>query len=268
MLLRLRLLLMQELKVQGVQFIVAPYEADAQMAYLARRGDVQLVITEDSDLLAYGCPRCGKHAGNCKACKGIRSYPLGSWRDRDPLLLCILWICISRLSVAQFDGSMQWYKTPLCASPRVVCWHSCKSQNVCGCLLLLCCRVLYKLDRTGNGEELCTADLPNCTGLPLSGFTSDQFLQLCVMAGCDFLAQLPGIGLKKAHGVLRKYRSFTKVWLVVMFVILPSMLRCAAGCGIVKCCEGTLTGSIQRLRSWKLQAIHHMQQPTCVPVCA
>jgi exonuclease-1 len=49
---------LQELKAQGVQFIVAPYEADAQMAYLARRNDVQLVITEDSDLLAYGCPRC------------------------------------------------------------------------------------------------------------------------------------------------------------------------------------------------------------------
>lgn len=47
----------QELKVHGVQFVVAPYEADAQMAYLARKGDVQLIVTEDSDLLAYGCPR-------------------------------------------------------------------------------------------------------------------------------------------------------------------------------------------------------------------
>jgi hypothetical protein len=56
-------LVLQELKAQGVQFIVAPYEADAQMAYLARRNDVQLVITEDSDLLAYGCPRCGNLAG-------------------------------------------------------------------------------------------------------------------------------------------------------------------------------------------------------------
>jgi 5'-3' exonuclease len=74
-----------------------------------------------------------------------------------------------------------------------------------------CCRVLYKLDRAGSGEEFSVIDLPNCTSLPLSGFTADQFVQLCVMAGCDFLAQLPGIGLKKAHGVLRKYRSFTKV---------------------------------------------------------
>lgn len=27
------------------------------MAYLARRGDVHAVVTEDSDLLAYACPR-------------------------------------------------------------------------------------------------------------------------------------------------------------------------------------------------------------------
>lgn len=44
------------LKRRGVQFIVAPYEADAQMAYLALTGAVDVVLTEDSDLLAYGCP--------------------------------------------------------------------------------------------------------------------------------------------------------------------------------------------------------------------
>lgn len=49
---------LQELKAQGVAFLVAPYEADAQMAYLARSGAVQVVVTEDSDLLAYGCPKC------------------------------------------------------------------------------------------------------------------------------------------------------------------------------------------------------------------
>jgi 5'-3' exonuclease len=41
----------------SIPFIVAPYEADAQMAKLAHSGDVDLVITEDSDLLVYGCPR-------------------------------------------------------------------------------------------------------------------------------------------------------------------------------------------------------------------
>ena len=48
---------LQTLKRCGVEFIVAPYEADAQMAYLALNGLVAAVLTEDSDLLPYGCPR-------------------------------------------------------------------------------------------------------------------------------------------------------------------------------------------------------------------
>lgn len=34
--------------------IVAPYEADAQLAYLVKEGLADFVITEDSDLLAFG----------------------------------------------------------------------------------------------------------------------------------------------------------------------------------------------------------------------
>jgi exonuclease 1 len=41
----------------GVECMVAPYEADAQMAFLARTGYVHAVISEDSDLIPYGCPR-------------------------------------------------------------------------------------------------------------------------------------------------------------------------------------------------------------------
>lgn len=36
---------------------MAPYEADAQLAYLARTGVVDVVITEDSDLVLFGCPK-------------------------------------------------------------------------------------------------------------------------------------------------------------------------------------------------------------------
>ena len=47
------------LKREGVEFVVAPYEADGQIASLAmtprERGGVDLVFTEDSDLVAYGC---------------------------------------------------------------------------------------------------------------------------------------------------------------------------------------------------------------------
>lgn len=40
-----------------VEYYVAPYEADAQLAYLYLTGKVQLVITEDSDLLVFGVKR-------------------------------------------------------------------------------------------------------------------------------------------------------------------------------------------------------------------
>ncbi|NXO36394.1 EXO1 Exonuclease, partial [Locustella ochotensis] len=44
-------------RAQGVDCIVAPYEADAQLAYLNKSGVVQAIITEDSDLLAFGCKK-------------------------------------------------------------------------------------------------------------------------------------------------------------------------------------------------------------------
>jgi exonuclease-1 len=42
------------MKEKKLPFIVAPYEADAQLAYLSRYNFVDIVITEDSDLLAFG----------------------------------------------------------------------------------------------------------------------------------------------------------------------------------------------------------------------
>jgi len=41
----------------GVDVIVAPYEADAQLAYLSKCNIAQLIITEDSDLIVFGCEK-------------------------------------------------------------------------------------------------------------------------------------------------------------------------------------------------------------------
>lgn len=45
----------KDLKNFGVEYIVSPFEADAQMVYLERTGYVDAVMTEDSDIIAYGC---------------------------------------------------------------------------------------------------------------------------------------------------------------------------------------------------------------------
>uniref|UniRef100_A0A8C7PH12 Exonuclease 1 n=1 Tax=Oncorhynchus mykiss TaxID=8022 RepID=A0A8C7PH12_ONCMY len=44
-------------RTRGVDCVVAPYEADAQLAFLNKAGIAQAIITEDSDLLAFGCKK-------------------------------------------------------------------------------------------------------------------------------------------------------------------------------------------------------------------
>lgn len=61
--------LIQALRKAGISYVVAPYEgnwycpvaqlslADAQLAYLDRKGIINAIISEDSDLLCFGCSK-------------------------------------------------------------------------------------------------------------------------------------------------------------------------------------------------------------------
>lgn len=49
--------LIEELKKLKVQYVVAPYEADAQLAYLERQGLIDGIISEDSDMLVFGAKK-------------------------------------------------------------------------------------------------------------------------------------------------------------------------------------------------------------------
>ncbi|XP_030556677.1 exonuclease 1 [Drosophila novamexicana] len=49
--------LIQECRVRHIDCIVAPYEADAQMAWLNKAGIAQYIVTEDSDLTLFGAQR-------------------------------------------------------------------------------------------------------------------------------------------------------------------------------------------------------------------
>ena len=57
---------MKILKAYSVEYYVAPYEADAQLAYLSHINYIDFIITEDSDLLAYGCKCVLFKLGNLK----------------------------------------------------------------------------------------------------------------------------------------------------------------------------------------------------------
>ncbi|CAH2981171.1 unnamed protein product [Chilo suppressalis] len=51
------LALIKECRNRNVDCIVAPYEADAQLAYLNIKNIAHLIITEDSDLILFGCTK-------------------------------------------------------------------------------------------------------------------------------------------------------------------------------------------------------------------
>lgn len=53
--------LMHECRKLDVDCIVAPYEADAQLAFLNVSGIADYVITEDSDLTLFGCKKVCVH---------------------------------------------------------------------------------------------------------------------------------------------------------------------------------------------------------------
>ncbi|KAI1260275.1 hypothetical protein F5Y18DRAFT_406123 [Xylariaceae sp. FL1019] len=81
--------LIEALKQAGVPYVVAPYEADAQMVYLERQGIISGIISEDSDLLIFGAKRLItklNHQGECVEINrrdfgACREVSLTSWTD-------------------------------------------------------------------------------------------------------------------------------------------------------------------------------------------
>ncbi|CAL5214246.1 unnamed protein product [Lathyrus oleraceus] len=120
--------LIQVLKQENVQYIVAPYEADAQMTFLAISKQVDAVITEDSDLIPFGCPR-----------------------------------------------------------------------------------IIFKMDKFGQGVQFQYSTLQKNKELSFEGFNRQMLLEMCILSGCDYLPSLPGMGLKKAHASIKKFKSYDKV---------------------------------------------------------
>ena len=94
-------LFIEELKRARVQYVVAPYEADSQLAYLERTGHIHGIISEDSDLLVFGA-RCLltklDQYGECVMIRrddftACREINLVGWTDRDFRRMAILSGC-------------------------------------------------------------------------------------------------------------------------------------------------------------------------------
>jgi exonuclease-1 len=126
--------LIEELKRMKVQYVVAPYEADAQLVYLEQQGMINGIISEDSDLLVFGAKR-----------------------------------------------------------------------------------LLSKLDQHGDCIEINRGDFAACRDISLIGWTDADFRRMCILSGCDYLTNIPKLGLKTAYRSMRKYKNVEKVLRVLQF---------------------------------------------------
>lgn len=124
------------LRAESVPYVVAPYEADSQLAYLERVGAVDAILTEDSDLLVFGCKTV--------------LFKL------DPVASTV--VAISRKDFGSVSAS--------------------------------------------------SADT---NGISLLGWSDVQFRAMTILSGCDYLPSIPGIGLKTACTLLRKWKTAEQV---------------------------------------------------------
>ncbi|KAH8693942.1 putative exonuclease [Talaromyces proteolyticus] len=126
--------LIEELKRLKIHYVVAPYEADAQLVYLERQGIINGIISEDSDLLVFGAKR-----------------------------------------------------------------------------------LLSKLDQYGDCIEINRGEFTACRDISLIGWTDTDFRHMCILSGCDYLPNIPKMGLKTAYRSMRKYKNVEKVLKVLQF---------------------------------------------------
>ncbi|KAL2835041.1 hypothetical protein BDW59DRAFT_2508 [Aspergillus cavernicola] len=126
--------LIEELKKMDVQYVVAPYEADAQLVYLEQHGFIDGIISEDSDLLVFGAKR-----------------------------------------------------------------------------------LLSKLDQHGDCIEINRADFTTCREVSFVGWTDADFRRMCILSGCDYLPNIPRVGLKIAYRSLRTYKEVERALRMLQF---------------------------------------------------
>ncbi|KAF9988781.1 Rad2 nuclease [Mortierella antarctica] len=117
----------QALEAAQVEYVVAPYEADAQLAYLEKKGIVDGIVTEDSDLLVFGCKR-----------------------------------------------------------------------------------VIFKLDQYGAGIEILHENLSLVQEVSFHEWSMTEIRHMCILAGCDYLPSIPGMGLKTSQRLLRRFKTMDR----------------------------------------------------------
>ena len=215
--------LIAALKREGFEFIVAPYEADAQIAALAQLGGgdkrgVDVVFTEDSDLVAYGCPtvlfKLDKHgsamelnvADVLSGPPGSETVDLASAGPSGSVSLDVSSDAAGNgADIGDDDDADEKNEADAAPEPGL----DEDDEDDIGIATSASRRVVKrpvvteKVTPKTTTKTKKTAKRP-AKGAPLdfTGWSRVKFLELCVLSGCDFLPNVPSIGIKRAHALM------------------------------------------------------------------
>lgn len=78
-------------------------------------------------------------------------------------------------------------------------------------------RLLSKLDQHGDCIEVNRADFTACKEVSLVGWSDVDFRQMCILSGCDYLANIPKMGLKTAYRTIRRHKTVEKSLRMLQF---------------------------------------------------
>jgi len=85
-------------------------------------------------------------------------------------------------------------------------------------LLVFGARILItKLDQYGECVMIRRDDFTACREISLVGWSDTEFRRLAIMAGCDYLDNIQGMGLKTAYRLIRKHKTIERVLKAVQF---------------------------------------------------
>lgn len=173
------------IKGYNIKYVIAPYEADSQLAYLFHSGQVSLVITEDSDLIAFGVTNLLYKLDN----DGI-----GFHLNMEPLFTDFLansdklWSASNGSQSAQDRSSQESQESDL--SKQL------STDNM----------------RSSSDEESKKRDIIDLTDNVVNPiFSTNTFLQTWILAGWDYLDPIKGIGFKTAYRLMEKHHSIESV---------------------------------------------------------
>jgi exonuclease 1 len=84
-----------------------------------------------------------------------------------------------------------------------------------------CSRVLFKMDKFGNGKEVRFSRLHECQK-PINylHFDLKMFRHMCILSGCDYLPSVAGMGIRTAHSFIKTLKTGQRVsWILLMWIL-------------------------------------------------